>query len=63
MLTTKRSRKQIWALLRHNNKVDYIHNVYESPSIERMVLYLHAAAGHPPKDTWAKAVGHGNYNL
>jgi hypothetical protein len=27
-----------------------------------MVRYLHAAAGHPPEDTWVKAVGHGNYN-
>jgi hypothetical protein len=28
-----------------------------------MVQYLHAAAGHPPEDTWVKAVRHGNYNL
>ncbi len=36
--------------------------MYKLPSIERPVWYLHAAAEHPPEDTWAKAVGHGNYN-
>jgi hypothetical protein len=64
MQTTKRSQKHIRALLSGTNKEEYIHNVYELPSIERMVMvwYLHAAAGHPPEDIWVKAVGHGNYN-
>ncbi len=61
--TTKRSQKHIWALLSHTNKEEYIHNVYKLHSIKRTVWYLHAAAGHPPEDTWVKAVGHGNYNL
>ncbi len=60
--TTKHSRKHIRALLFCTNKEEYIHNVYQLPSIERMVRYLHAAAGHPPEDTWAKAVGRGSYN-
>jgi hypothetical protein len=60
--TTKCSRKHIRALLSCTNKEEYIHNVYELPSIEQMVRYLHAAAGHPPEE-WVKAVGHGNYNL
>jgi hypothetical protein len=60
--TTKRSRKHIRALLSCITKEEYIHNVYELPSIEWTVRYLHAAAGHPPEDTWAKAVGRGNYN-
>jgi hypothetical protein len=58
--TTKHSRKHIQALLSCTNKDEYIHNVYKLPSIERTVRYLQAAAGHPPEDTWAKAVGHGN---
>jgi hypothetical protein len=58
--TTKRSWKNIWALLSCTNKEEYIHYVYKLPSIET-VQYLHAAAGHPPKDTWVKAVRHGNY--
>jgi hypothetical protein len=47
-------------MLCHTNKEEYIHNVYELPSIEQMVRYLHAAAGHPLEDTWVKAVGRGN---
>jgi hypothetical protein len=61
--TTKHNQKNIWAMLSGTNKEEFIHNVYELPSIERMVRYLHAAAGHPPEDTWVKAVGHRNYNL
>ncbi len=61
--TTKHSQKHIWAVLSCTNKEEYIHNVYELPSIEQMVGYLHAAAGHPPEDTWVKAVRRGNYNL
>ncbi len=60
--TTKCSQKHIRALLSCTNKEEYIHNVYKLPSIGRTVRYLHAAAGHPPEDTWAKAVGRGNYN-
>ncbi len=35
---------------------DYIHNVYELPSLEPTICYLHAAASFPPKSTWLKAV-------
>jgi hypothetical protein len=35
---------------------EYIHNVYELPSLEPTVCYLHAAASFPPKSTWLKAV-------
>jgi hypothetical protein len=57
MQTTKHSQKLVWVLLSHTNKEEYIHNVYKLPSIEQMVRYLHAAAGH-----WVKVVGRGNYN-
>jgi hypothetical protein len=60
--TTKHSQKHTQALLSRTNKEEYIHNVYELPSIEQTVRYLHAAAVHPSEDTWAKAVGCGNYN-
>ena len=35
---------------------EYLHNVYELPSLEATIRYLHAAAGFPPKATWLKAV-------
>jgi len=38
-----------------------IKNVYELPSIEQTIRYLHAAAGFPTKATWLKAIRHGNY--
>jgi hypothetical protein len=43
--------------------MEHINNVYELPSIEQAVRYLHAAAGHPTKYTWLKAIARGNYNL
>ena len=35
--------------------------MYELPSIEQAVRYLHAAAGYPVKSTWLKAIRNGNY--
>jgi hypothetical protein len=35
---------------------EYIHNVYELPSIEPAIRYLHAAAGFPVEETWLKAI-------
>ncbi len=41
---------------------EYIHNVYELPSIEPTIRYLHAAAGFLVEETWLKAVRGGNYS-
>ena len=41
---------------------DTIGNVYELPSIEQTIRYLHEAAGLPTKTTWLKATRKGNYN-
>jgi hypothetical protein len=35
--------------------------VYDIPSINQTIKYLHAAAGYPVKDTWVKAINAGNY--
>jgi hypothetical protein len=35
---------------------EYLHNVYELPSFEPIVCYLHAAAGFPLEATWLKAI-------
>lgn len=36
-------------------------NVYDLPSTEQVVRYLHAAAGFPTKATWLKAINDGFY--
>ncbi len=41
---------------------EYIHNMYELPSIELTIIYLHAVAGFPVEETWLKAVQWVNYN-
>ena len=38
-----------------------INNVYELPSIEPAIRYLHGAAGLPTKATWIKAIRNGSY--
>ncbi len=35
---------------------EYIHNVYELPSIEQTIRYLHVAAEFPVEETWLKAI-------
>jgi hypothetical protein len=40
----------------------YLHNVYELPSLESTIRYLHAAAGFSSKATWLKAIRQGNYS-
>ncbi len=47
-------------LLAHNN--EYMHNIYELPSIEPTISYLCAAAGFPTKESWLRAIRRGNYN-
>ena len=37
------------------------HNVYELPSIEEGIRWMHAACGYPAKSTWIKAIRKGNY--
>ena len=43
-------------------KEESISNVYELPSLEQAIRYLHAAAGFPTKTTWLKAIRRGNYS-
>jgi hypothetical protein len=44
-----------------DNECKRIANVYDLPSVNQMIKYLHAAAGYPVKDTWVKAINAGNY--
>ena len=43
-------------------ETDTIGNVYELPSIDQTIQYLHVAAGFPTKTTWLKAIRKGNYS-
>ena len=58
------STEEIHALLAASSTREQhtILNVYELPSIEQTIRYLHAAAGFPTKATWMAAIWRGNYN-
>ena len=46
----------------HNKtREDAIANVYELPSTEKIIQYLHACAGFPTKGYWLKAIKGGNH--
>ena len=36
--------------------------MYDLPSMEALVRYMHAAAGFPVRSTWLKAIKNGNFN-
>jgi hypothetical protein len=44
-----------------DNECEIVANVYDIPSINQTIKYLHAAAGYPVEDTWVKAINAGNY--
>jgi hypothetical protein len=45
-----------------DNECKKVANVYDIPSINQTIKYLHAAAGYPVEDTWVKAINVGNYS-
>ena len=66
-----RDTKGLWRLSRTNQPLACVNkrsqhetaaNVYTLPSISQTIRYLHAAAGFPVKETWIKAINHGNYS-
>ena len=40
---------------------EYLHNVYDLPSVKPTIRYLHGAVGFPTKALWLKAICRGNY--
>ena len=60
VITTTATRERVSQLMGQVTSVpclmEHINNVYELPSIEQAVRYLHATAGHPTKHTWLKAI-------
>ena len=43
------------------NQKEYLHNVYDLPSVKPTIWYLHGAVGFPTKALWLKAIPRGNY--
>ena len=37
-------------------------SAYDFPSVEALVIYFHAAAEYPVRDTWLKAIKAGTYD-
>ena len=58
--STETVRDHLTASTEHDQHT--ILNVYELPSIEQTIRYLHAAAGFPTKTTWLAAIRQGNFN-
>jgi hypothetical protein len=54
--------QHIDAISVHAHCWEYLHNIYELPSLEPTICYLHVATRFPPKATWLKAVRQGNYS-
>ena len=59
--TNQISREHVALQMDKNHRQEYLHNVYELPSVEPTVRYLHGAAGFPTKASWLKAIRKGNY--
>ncbi len=59
----KKKRAKLWTVSAAAtvNECEIVANVYDIPSINHMIKYLHAAAGYPVEDTWVKAINAGNY--
>ena len=47
--------------LTQENLVESLNNVFDLPSTEQTIKYLHACAGFPTKRTWIKAIKKGNF--
>ena len=48
---------------RCQNPTKAINNVYELPSVEKVVRYLHGATGFPTKETWLKSIRNADISL
>jgi len=59
--TNQISREHVALQMCKNHRQEYLHNVYELPSVEPTIWYLHGAAGFPTKTSWLKAICKGNY--
>jgi hypothetical protein len=56
----KQTGEKLRSVTMANNEQE-VNNVYDLPAMPQTILYLHAAAGYPVKDTWIKAIKHSNF--
>jgi hypothetical protein len=59
--TNQLARKHVALQICKNHFQEYLHNVYELPSVKPAIWYLHGMAGFPTKAFWLKAIRKGNY--
>jgi hypothetical protein len=59
--TNQLARKHVVLQTCKNHCQEYLHNVYELPSVKPTIWYLHGVTGFPTKASWLKAIGKGNY--
>ena len=59
-LSSDKKQKVIYTTTSHNRPE--ASNVYDLPSMEALVRYMHAVAGFPVLSTWLKAIKNGNFN-
>ena len=50
-------------VLDHPDPKEVISHVFELPSIKNTIVYYHAVAGFPTKETWIRATSAGNCNM
>lgn len=62
MESTPITRVHINAIVSATRGNEYIHNVYELPSIEPTIRYHHVAVGFSTEESWLQAIRWGNYN-
>ena len=59
-LSPDKKQKGIYTTISQNKPE--ANNVYDLPSMEALVRYMHAAAGFPVRSTWLKSIKNGNFN-
>ena len=47
--------------LKNEDLSEAAHNVFDLPSIEQTIRYLHVSTGFPTKSIWLKAIKKGNF--
>jgi hypothetical protein len=62
---SKPTGSNLWTVLTDGSKpkCEEENNIYDLPLTKELIKYLHTSAGHPVKDTWAKAIKAENFTM